>query len=172
MEVVDFYVRYLFKKMTHSSGIKIHQILIFDESDDAVSYCENVSTHLSVEDIKKTICIQEYKIEIRYSVHGKKYRAIIRHDDNIHFPIRKELGVSPITLIHNAFLVTHDGDLVDVTRRILKYAGQNGDFNRHVDCRFFVRDMFPFHNIEDYECLRIQTSGNANEFSMNDIVYI
>ena len=172
MEVVDFYVRYLFKRMTHSSGIKVHQVLVFDESDDPVSYCENASTHLSVDDIKKTLRIQEYKIEIRYSIHGKKYRAIIRRDDNIHFPIRKELGVPRGPLIRCATLVSNDGKLVDVTKRILKYAGQNGDFNWHVKSMFLVCDMFPFHNTDDYEYLRIETSTSNNEFSMNDIIYI
>jgi hypothetical protein len=173
MEVVDFYLRYVFKKMTHSSGIKIHQILIFDEGANPETYCENVSTDMSIRDIKETIKIFMYRIEIRYSIHGKKYRAVARESDDVHFPIRKELGAVPRAVVTRARVVTKDGRESDVTRRVRKYAGQNGDFNNHAGCLFFVDDMFPFHDVDEYAKLRLELSdGSVLDLRMNDVLVI
>jgi hypothetical protein len=164
MEIIDFYVRLAFKKLTHSSGFRVDQIIVFDEGDDAIVFCENVDTRWTVDEIKRKIKLDMYRIEIRYIVHGKKYRAIIREFDDVHFPIRKELGMTNLKIVK----ATIDG--ADFTKRILKYAGQNNDFNFHIGCLVFARDMFPFHDVDD-RVLRIEfDDGTVKEFFANDLV--
>ncbi|AGE56401.1 hypothetical protein PBCVNEJV1_715L [Paramecium bursaria Chlorella virus NE-JV-1] len=169
METIDFYVRFLARKfMMRTSGIRVHQILVFDENS---TYCENVSTHTTINDIKKSIAIPEYRIEIRYSVNGKKLRAILRHDDDVHFPIRKELGIRIVPIVC-ALVVTKDGTWIDVTSRVRKYAGQNEDFNKHAGSTVFARDMFPFHDVDEYEGIVVETADHVLEFGMDDAIVI
>lgn len=172
MDIIKFYGRYLFKKITHSSGIKVDQVIVFDESLGPISYCENAHPSLSLVELKKRLVIPEYRIEIRYSVHGKKFRAVIRQDDMINFPIRKELGVFPRVRINKAVVITNDGVELDVTKRILKYAGQNMDFNTHAGALLLTEDMFPFHDTDNYKCLIIKASDGDYEYTMQDFLII
>ena len=171
MEILDYCARYAFKKITRSSGIKVHQIIVFDESDEPCAFSENASTHASIEDIKRDLRLETYRIEIRYLVHDKKYRAILRHDDGVRFPIRKDLGIFPKYTIREANVITTDDEFINVTKRIQKYAGQNGDFNAHAGSKIFVKDMFSFHDTDLYKALIIETTnGTLLVFDMDDIV--
>lgn len=172
MDAIKFYSRFLFKKITHSSGIKVDQILVFDESSDPISYCENAPVSLTLVEIRENLAIPEYRIEIRYSVHGKKFRAVIRNNDNINFPIRKELGVFPRVRINKAYIFTVDGIKIDVTKRVLKYAGQNMDFNQHAGALLFADDMFPFHDTCKYKSLIIEANDGEYEYTMNDLLVL
>jgi hypothetical protein len=172
MEIIKIYSRYLFKKITHSSGIKVDQILVFDESTCPISYCENARTSLSLPELQKKIAIPEYRIEIRYTIHGKKFRAVIRNNDDINFPIRKELGVFPRVRINKAWVLTKDGIKIDVTKRVLKYAGQNMDFNQHAGALLFTEDLFPFHDTDSYKSLIIEASDGEYEYTMQDLLII
>ncbi|ABT14164.1 hypothetical protein MT325_M610L [Paramecium bursaria chlorella virus MT325] len=172
MDAIKIYSRYLFKKITHSSGIKVDQILVFDESLNPDSYCENAPTSLTLAELREKLVIPEYRIEIRYSVHGKKFRAVVRDDDNVNFPIRKELGVFPRVRINKAYVLTVDGIKIDVTKRVLKYAGQNMDFNQHAGALIFTDDMFPFHDTDEYKSLIIETSDGDYEYTMHDLLIL
>ncbi|AGE59191.1 hypothetical protein PBCVOR070422_691L [Paramecium bursaria Chlorella virus OR0704.2.2] len=172
MDAIKFYSRFLFKKITHSSGIKVNQILVFDESLTPISYCENAPNSLTIAQLREKLRIPEYRIEIRYSIHGKKFRAVIRNDDNVNFPIRKELGMFPRVRINKAYVLTVDGIKIDVTKRVLKYAGQNMDFNQHAGALIFTDDMFPFHDTDEYKSLIIETSDGNYEYTMHDLLIL
>lgn len=171
MEILDYCARYAFNKILKKSNFKVDKIIVFDESDDPLVFSENVSTHMSICDIKQKIALERYRIEVRFTAHNKKYRALFRHDDDANFPIRKELGVTPKHVIREANIITHDDEFIDVTRRIKKYAGQNGDFDAHAGCTVYVKDMFPFHDIDLYKVLLIETTkGDLIVFNMNDVI--
>ncbi|AGE51944.1 hypothetical protein PBCVCVM1_733L [Paramecium bursaria Chlorella virus CVM-1] len=172
MDAIKFYSRFLFKKITHSSGIKVDQILVFDESLTPISYCENAQKFLTIDQLREKLRIPEYRIEIRYSIHGKKFRAVIRNGDNVNFPIRKELGMFPRVRINKAYVLTVDGIKIDVTKRVLKYAGQNMDFNQHAGALIFTEDMFPFHDTDEYKSLIIETSNGDYEYTMHDLLIL
>ena len=137
-----------------------------------ISYCENAPNSLTIAQLREKLRIPEYRIEIRYSIHGKKFRAVIRNDDNVNFPIRKELGMFPRVRINKAYVLTVDGIKIDVTKRVLKYAGQNMDFNQHAGALIFTDDMFPFHDTDEYKSLIIETSDGDYEYTMHDLLIL
>lgn len=168
-DITKYYMRFGFNKITNN-GFEIKKIIVFDERGDY----ENVSTSMSIEDIKKNILLDSYKIEIRYVVNGKKYRAVIRDSDNVKFPIRKELGIPVNFKITHAYVYTQDSVQIDVTERVLKYAGQNLDFNRHANCALYAKDIFPFDNAGDFFKLSIVDDRTLEykTFAMDDILVV
>jgi hypothetical protein len=74
--------------------------------------------------------------------------------------------------VTHAFLLPHEGHHIDVTNRVKKYAGQNGDFNAHAGSFLFVSDMFPYHDVDDYARLMLldEHSEKTLVYSMHDIV--
>jgi hypothetical protein len=173
-ELLGFYIRYAMKYLMHQSGIHVEKIIVFDETfgEDYPSY-EYVSRHLTLDEIKRNLTISLYRIEIRYVIHGKKYRCVIRESDDVHFPIRKELGIRSNAQIRRAVLTTVGGDTVDVTSRVRKYAGQNNDFNSHAGYLFFVRDMFSFEDVDELSTLTLELCDNSvHDFNMNNLMII
>jgi hypothetical protein len=71
-------------------------------------------------------------------------------------------------------LLPYAGPLIDVTNRVKKYAGQNGDFNAHAGSFIFVSDMFPYHDVDKYSRLVLldEPSEKIKMFEMNDILVI
>lgn len=159
-------------KNSLNRGFVIDKVIVFDESGEEDTHSEFVDTRLSLDDLKKSIAIDEYRIEFRYRVNGKKFRAIVRKDDGVPFPIRKELGLFPEFKVTSAVLLPHDGPRIDVTDRVLKYAGQNGDFNAHAGSFIFVSDMFPYHDTDEYSRIVLldETADKIRIFGMNDII--
>jgi len=165
-----FLVRYVANKVMNK-GLALEKVIVFDETGTADTYSECASTELSLKELKELISIDEYKIEFRYTVNGKKFRAIVREDDDVKFPIRKELGLVPTFDMARAFVFAKDGRHMDVTTRVRKYAGQNGDFNAHAGSLLFASDMFPYHDVEEFHCVVLVDDHNKTRvFRMNDIV--
>ena len=169
----------------------IYKTYVFsEEEDDDVLFHE--VTNLSIDEIKQHITIGAYRIEIRYAVNGKKYRAIVRESDDVKFPFRKEMGINLKPTITSALLILKDtdnhdheshgsgsGSGHDVTDRISKYFGPNRDFNHGKGVKIFVQDMFPFDDHEDnserFSVLRLHMSdGKYHDFDyeQNDVVRV
>ncbi|AGE50162.1 hypothetical protein ATCVCanal1_364L [Acanthocystis turfacea Chlorella virus Canal-1] len=159
-------------KNTVNSGFVLEKVIVYDESGEEDVFSEFADTHLPLDELKKSIALDEYRIEFRYKVNGKKFRAIVRKDDGVTFPIRKELGLIPKFTVTHAVLLPYDGPHVDVTNRVKKYAGQNGDFNAHAGSFIFVSDMFPYHDIDKYARLVLldEHAEKIQVYSMHDIV--
>ncbi|AGE59742.1 hypothetical protein ATCVTN60342_368L [Acanthocystis turfacea Chlorella virus TN603.4.2] len=161
-------------KNAANPGFVLKKVIVFDESNEEDVHSECADTRLSLEELKKSIALDEYRIEFRYTVNGKKFRAIVRKDDGVSFPIRKELGLFPDFNVTSAVLLPHDGPHIDVTDRVKKYAGQNGDFNAHAGSFIFVSDMFPYHDVDNYARLVLldEPSEKIKIFGMHDIVTV
>jgi hypothetical protein len=166
------FARYV--KNVFNPGFVINKVIVFDESGEEDVHSECVDKRLPLDDIKTSIALDEYRIEFRYTVHGQKFRAVVRKDDRVHFPIRKELGLVQEFNVTSAFLLPHEGVHRDVTERVKKYAGQNGDFNAHAGSFVFVSDMFPYHDVDDYARLVLldEPSEKIKIFGMHDIVVL
>ncbi|AGE59401.1 hypothetical protein ATCVOR07043_377L [Acanthocystis turfacea Chlorella virus OR0704.3] len=168
--VFRYATRYV--KNTMNRGFVLDKVIVFDESGEEDVHSEFADKHLTLDELKKSIALDEYRIEFRYRVNGKKFRAIVRKDDAMAFPIRKELGLRAEFQVTHAVLLPHEGHHIDVTNRVKKYAGQNGDFNAHAGSFLFVSDMFPYYDVDDYARLMLldEHSEKILVYSMHDIV--
>jgi hypothetical protein len=139
--------------------------LIFNETDDYPLY-EHASTCMTLDEIRRTLRLPFYRIEIRYKMRGIKYRCVLReHDTGVQFPIRKQLGLKT-PRVRRALYGTRD-----VTARVHKYAGPNGDFNRSGGVEILVRDMFPFDDDDPERCLVLELDDDSTHtLRADDIV--
>lgn len=155
--------------------MQVNSVIVFDENPQAEIYHEYLSKYLSLDEIR---CIasnftDKYKIEIRYTLRDKKYRAVIR-DDDVVFPVRKELGLKKSFTFTHAYVFTNTSQQFDVTERVKKYAGPNGNFNSHAGYIVFVKDVFPFSDTDKYFKLLLvdDMTQETRSFKMNDVVKI
>ena len=148
---------------------KQYKCLVFNEDQGSeLDFFEYVS-NMTIEEIKQKIRLEKYKIEIRYVVHGRKYRVVVRENENVHLPIRKELGLMKPNIVSASLLIKDSEEEYDVTKRVRKYFGQNNDFNSGLGLKLFVQDMFPFDDHEDnaerFDALYIcMSNGNGYYF--------
>jgi len=151
MERVKF--AYLYAKCIYhrfmTSKNKHPKCLIFNEEEETEFDFFEYAPDMPIEEIKQKLRLKKYKIEIRYVVHGHKFRIVVRENEKIHFPIRKELGLMKPNIVSASLLIKDSEEEYDVTKRIRKYFGQNKDFNSGLGLKLFVQDMFPFDDHED-----------------------
>lgn len=92
-----------------------------------------------------------YRLEIRYELRGKKYRAVVRPGNVLEL-------MAPVNAprLLSARLMPRpetDANIVDVTTRALKYAGTSRTFDNVRMC-----DLFPFDDHDDnatrFACIR------------------
>ena len=83
------------------------------------------------------------RLEVRYRVGTQKFRMVLRPGDVCVFPPPPRARGFPLTVLAASL---HGSIDVDVTHRVLKYAGFNRDFH---GTRVTVRDMFPFDDHDD-----------------------
>ena len=94
-----------------------------------------------------------FRVEIRYTFHHKKYRMVLRSGDPCRFPPYRD----PTTHcrlpkgVLSARLQGAKGSEIDsdVTARVLKYQGPQGDFHAGLGLRVRLHDMFPFDDHSD-----------------------
>jgi hypothetical protein len=87
---------------------------------------------------------ERLRVEVRYRQGDGKFRMVLRPGDRCVFPPPRRARGFPLTVLA-ASLRGNDLD-VDVTHRVLKYAGATRDFH---GTRVTVRDMFPFDDHDD-----------------------
>jgi DNA-directed RNA polymerase beta' subunit len=170
----------------------IYKTYVFSENEETDDNIRHEMTKLSIQEIKKNITVNNYRIELRYKVNNKKYRAIIRTNDNVTFPFRKEMGINLKPTLVNALLILKDtdnhthiahgsgsGSGHDVTDRIVKYFGPNRDFNVNKGVVVYVQDMFPFDDHEDnsqrFSVLRLHMSDDKYydfDYALNEQVVL
>jgi len=151
MEYINYlrlYTKTLYHKLISNKN-KHPTCLIFNEEEETEFDFFEYAPDMPIEEIQKKLRLKKYKIEIRYVVHGHKFRIVVRENEHIHFPIRKELGLMKPHIISASLLIKDSGEECDVTKRIRKYFGQNRDFNSGLGLKLFVQDMFPFDDHED-----------------------
>lgn len=123
-----------------------------------------------VADVRDAIEWDEYKLDVRYTYRGQKYRVLYRHDDDAAFPLPRPMGIVIAPKLSSACLVRKDdGREIDVTERVRKYMGPDRDFYKKHGLYVRVQDMFPFDDHEDnserFQCVRLYMStGKRLEF--------
>ncbi|ABT15055.1 hypothetical protein NY2A_B656L [Paramecium bursaria Chlorella virus NY2A] len=171
------YAKSIFRHLTAVK--KQYKCIVFNEEEgnelDFFEYAPNIP----IEDLKKIIRLKKYKIEIRYVVHGRKYRIVVRDNENVHFPIRKELGLKKPTITSASLVRKDTEEEYDVTKRVQKYFGQNNDFNIGLGLSLFVHDIFPFDDHEDnaeiFSALYIRMSDGTEyhfDYGANDEIVL
>lgn len=164
----------------YASGATAYKIYAFNETTGGNFHEIFPAKRCDLESIRAKLDWEKYRIEMRYTFHGKKYRAIYRHDDEETFPPKRGMTLVVAPKMTAACLIRRaDGKQIDVTDRIRKYLGPDRDF--HSKKRLYVRvqDMFPFDdhddNSERFEALGLWFStGKYMEFKYedNDVVVI
>ena len=123
-----------------------------------------------VNDVRDAIEWDKYKLDVRYTYRGQKYRVLYRHDDDGTFPLPRSMGIVIAPKLSSACLVRKDdGRETDVTDRVRKYMGPDRDFYKKHGLYVRVQDMFPFDDHEDnserFQCVRLYMStGKCLEF--------
>ena len=160
-----------FRMTVHPKGFHVDKVVVFDESETPDIMYECAPTDMSVKQLKEYVALSRYRIEIRYISHGQKFRCIIRDHDDVHLPIRKKLEMKKNPRILFAFIVLKDGTIQNVTKRVIKYAGPNADFNVSDGSLVFASDVVPFHDKDSINILRIRLDNMSDYyFSMDDLV--
>ena len=170
-EVACLWAHNVFRMVRHPNGFHVDKVLVFDESDHPVTMYEHAPVNITVKQLRESISLDEYRIEFRYVSHGQKFRCVVREHDNVHLPIRKKLEMKKNPRILFAFLKFNDGMIKDVTKRVVKYAGPNADFNISDGSLVFASDIVPFHDTDQINTLRIRLDDLSDYyFSMDDLV--
>ena len=141
------YAKSIFRHLTAAK--KQYKCIVFNEDQGSELDFFEYASNMTIQEIKQKIRLEKYKIEIRYMVHGRKYRIVVRDNENVHFPIRKELGLKKPTITSASLVRKDTEEEYDVTKRVQKYFGQNNDFNSGLGLKLFVQDLFPFDDHED-----------------------
>ncbi|AGE54661.1 hypothetical protein PBCVKS1B_475L [Paramecium bursaria Chlorella virus KS1B] len=145
---------------------KHYKCLIFNEEGSEFDFIGYASI-TTIEEIKQILRYKKYKLEIRYKDNGKKYRIVVRENENVHLPIRKNPGLVKPTITFASLVKKDTKEEYDVTERVLKYFGPNNDFNTGLGLKLFVQDMFPVDNHKEnakkFSALRICMS-NGNDY--------
>lgn len=170
-EVACLWAHNVFRMARRPNGFHVDKVLVFDESDHPVTMYEYAPVNMTVKQLREIISLDEYRIEFRYVSHGQKFRCVVREHDNVHLPIRKKLEMKKNPRILFAFLKFNDGTIKDVTKRVVKYAGPNADFNVSDGCLVYVSDIIPFYDVEEVRSLRIRLADQTDyEFNVDDLV--
>ena len=170
-EIACLWAHSVFRMVRHPNGFHVDKVLVFDESETPAIMYEHAPTDMTVKQLKEYIALKNYRAEVRYVSHGQKYRCIIRDHDDVHLPIRKKLEMKKNPRILFAFIVLDDGSIQNVTKRVIKYAGPNADFNISDGSLVFASDIVPFHDTDRINTLRIRLDDYSDYyFSMDDLV--
>lgn len=113
---------------------------------------------------------KDFRVEVRYLFEGRKYRMVLRPGDRCRLPSPRRAhgagaGTESSCRMPRGVLSASlqgppgSGHRCDVTRRVLKYQGPDGDFHAGAGLRVRVHDMFPFDdhvaNAAEYRHLRL-----------------
>lgn len=113
---------------------------------------------------------KDFRVEVRYLFEGRKYRMVLRPGDPCRLPSPRRAhgagaGTESSCRMPRGVLSASlqgppgSGHRCDVTRRVLKYQGPDGDFHAGAGLRVRVHDMFPFDdhvaNAAEYRHLRL-----------------
>jgi hypothetical protein len=165
MEYVKLFVHAMWRSMQKNDRkFEIRKIIVFDESDPDEMFHEYVRE----EDFA---CVRfvppGYKIEIRYTLNGRKYRIVLRGHQRVQIPVRKQfrsertanvISSMLMTKVSHADEVSGSGSGIghDVTDRLSKYLGPNVDFH---GTPVHVHDIVPFddheYDAERFSALRV-----------------
>ena len=163
----------LFRLAFSPPALRIDKVLVFNETDDPpyceYSYYEYADTNMTMVELQKKIALPSYKVEVRYTLHGRKFRYIFRNGENVRFPPRRKLEMR--NRLESASIQYADGTSKDVTTRALKYAGPNWDFNTSDGGMFLASDIIPFHG-DRVESLHLVVGGVPYTFLMDDVVVL
>lgn len=172
-EIACMWAHSVFRMVRHPNGFHVVKVLVFDETDNPTTMYEHAPTNMSINQLRECISLDTYKFEFRYVSHGQKFRCVVRKHDNVHLPIRKKLEMKNNPRILFAFLTFGDGRIKDVTKRVVKYAGPNADFNVSDGCLVYASDIIPFHDVDQVKSLRIRMTDMSDyEFYMDDLVVL
>lgn len=172
-DMVRLWVHDQYRKVSHPNGFGVSKVLVFDESENPEFMYEYAPADMSVKQLKEYIALERFRVEVRYISHGQKYRCVVRKHDDVHFPIRKKLEMKKNPRILFAFITLDDGGIRNVTKRVVKYAGPNADFNVSDGSLVFASDIVPFHDKDRITTLRIRLDNLTDYyFTMDDLVVL
>ncbi len=167
-------------RQAYSSGAVPYKIYAFNETAAGNFHELFPAKRCELADVRSKLGWEKYRIEMRYMFHGKKYRAVYRHDDEQDFPPKRAMKMVIAPKVVSACLIRRaDGKHIDVTDRVRKYLGPDRDFHAKIGLYVRVQDMFPFDdhddNAERFEALGVWLStGKYLEFGYadNDVVLL
>jgi len=153
-------------------GAQAYKLYAFDQTPpvDGLFHAVFSPKRHDVSDVRDAIDWEKYKLDVRYTFRGNKYRVLYRHDDDATFPLPRHVGIVVAPKLSSACLVRKDdGREIDVTDRVRKYMGPDRDFYKKHGLYVRVQDMFPFDDHEDnserFQCVRLYLStGKRLEF--------
>jgi len=94
----------------------------FEENETNITWI--YKNRLSIDPVPS--CVSNIAFRVTYEHDGKVYKYVTR-DMNHHWPPKKTPGFHP--LIKEAWAVMYDGDRMNVTDKVKKYAGPYSDFH-------------------------------------------
>ncbi len=129
----------------------------------------------------------KWKLEIRYTHRGDKFRHVIRQGDSLTWPpahddadtehVNKLHEVTKPTGILSASLIPHagtDASHVDITHRVRKYAGVTRDFST-ASANLRAHDVLPMDdnewNAERFETIRIIKTHPIDVVRVDNVKY-
>lgn len=153
-----------------SKGAQAYKTYAFNETDEGLFHSVFSPKRHKLDDVRDVLGWKKYRLDVRYTFRGQKYRVLYRQDDDAKFPLPRAMGMVIAPKLINAVLVRkNDGEEVDVTTRVRKYMGPDRDFYKKHGLYVYVQDMFPFDDHKDnsdrFECVRMYMStGQCLEF--------
>jgi hypothetical protein len=157
------------KRETLPSELEVRKALLFDMEGVA---CEDVTDvvarvlehnrrHIPADFFTVLGGKDSWRLEVRYTQAGAKYRALF-YDEDVVFPVYSEEEVeTPLSLLQmktypliatiSSREDTDGVDGVNVTRRLHKYCGPRKNWYADRGLRLRLQDMFPFDDPETFQ---------------------
>lgn len=133
-------------KIHHKDGIySIYAVY----NGDSINLTEGLFSLSDYHDVDvNTLAPENYNIEVRYVINGKKYRIVFV--DKIKWPIYSDERTS-IRRVVSATLGTSEEDSLNenVTNQVKKYMGPHNNFYLDVDHVSFPHTFFPERDFDD-----------------------
>lgn len=132
-------------------SLRLHRVYAFCYDDDKKDSDFLELTDIPIDEwlnVLESNAWSSYKIEMRFTCHGHKYRIIMR-DSDVSLPSMTlpETPHSPNKIIVTALLYWKEGGASNIHRRIQKYHGPARDW---FGCTTLtIADLFPFDDAED-----------------------
>lgn len=156
--VIKSWFRPLFSPVATTHGPKPYRIYVFNESQ-ASGFHREVPVRFFdpanwERDIRELTGWSSFRVEVRYVFRHKKYRMVLRPGDACDFAPYAEPSAPACRLPKGVLSARLQGCLgsdidCDVTSRVFKYQGPQGDFHAGLGLRVRLHDMFPFDDHVD-----------------------
>lgn len=151
-------VRVAYKRFMDIPTVRVHKVYAFADydgcTDDNDFGCKRFGRVRTFEDLPE-VPWPRYRLEVRYVDNGRKYRAIYHVSPKEPRPASgplippRTMGTAFAPKVTYAYL--RDGwHFRDVTSRVAKYMGPNGDFFAGSGLRVYAHEIDPFEDFDTF----------------------